>query len=86
MRRCTSGISSQRAGELGAQPEPHNTVGVLCLKRTIPAGQTANFEFFLGWRFPNRTPDWIGWDAPPGEGKTVIGNAMRRASKTRGKR
>ena len=36
--------------------------------------QTASFEFFLGWCFPNRTPDWIGWSAPPGEGKTLIGN------------
>jgi uncharacterized protein (DUF608 family) len=63
-----------KTGDLGAQPEPHNSVGVLCVKRTIPAGQTASFEFFLGWRFANRTPDWIGWDAPEGEGKTVIGN------------
>ena len=63
-----------KTGDLGAQSEPHNWVGVLCVKRTIPAGQTANFEFFLGWRFANRTPDWIGWDAPEGEGKTVIGN------------
>ena len=44
------------------------------MKRAIPAGQTANFEFILGWRFPNRTPDWCGWTAPPGEGKTIIGN------------
>ncbi len=63
-----------KSGELGAQPEPHNMVGVLCLKRTIAAGQTASFEFFLGWRFANRTPDWMGWDAPKGEGKTVVGN------------
>jgi non-lysosomal glucosylceramidase len=61
-------------GSLGPQPDPHNSVGVLCLRKTIPPGQTANFEFLLGWRFPNRTPDWIGWSAPPGEGKTVIGN------------
>ena len=64
-----------KSGSLGDQPQPHNTVGVLCLKRTIPAGQSANFEFALGWRFANRTPDWIGWDAPHGGGKTVIGNA-----------
>jgi uncharacterized protein (DUF608 family) len=63
-----------KTGDLGAQPEPHNSVAVLSVKRTIPAGQTAIFEFFLGWRFANRTPDWIGWDAPEGEGKTVIGN------------
>jgi uncharacterized protein (DUF608 family) len=64
-----------KTGDLGTQPEPHNMVGVLCMKRTIQAGQTADFEFLLGWRFANRTPDWIGWEAPPGEGKTVIGNA-----------
>jgi len=48
---------------------------VLSLKRTIAPGQTVRFEFFIGWRFPNRTPDWIGWPAPAGEGKTAIGNA-----------
>jgi uncharacterized protein (DUF608 family) len=63
-----------RAGELGPQPEPHNSVGVLCLSTRIAPGQTASLEFLLGWWFPNRTPDWIGWSAPPGEGKTVIGN------------
>jgi len=56
------------------QPESHNAVGVLCLKRTIPPGQTTSFQFLLGWRFPNRTPDWCGWSAPPGEGNTIIGN------------
>jgi non-lysosomal glucosylceramidase len=64
-----------RSGNLGAQPDEHNMVGVLCLQRTVPAGQTMSFEFFLGWRFANRTPDWMGWAAPEGEGKTVIGNA-----------
>jgi non-lysosomal glucosylceramidase len=63
-----------KSGDLGAQPEPHNAVGVVCLKKNIAPGQTASFEFLLGWRFPNRTPDWIGWEAPEGEGKTVIGN------------
>ncbi len=61
-------------GDLGAQSEPHDSVGALCLKKTIPPGETASFQFLLGWRFPNRTPDWCGWSAPPGEGKTVIGN------------
>lgn len=61
-------------GDLGAQPEARNTVGVLCLKRTIPPGGSANFPFLIGWRFPNRTPEWCGWSAPPGEAKTVIGN------------
>jgi uncharacterized protein (DUF608 family) len=63
-----------KTGEMGVQPESHNAVGVLCLKRTIPPGQTASFQFLLGWRFSNRTPDWCGWSAPPGEGETIIGN------------
>ena len=63
-----------KSGNLGAQPEPHNSVGVLCLRRTIAPGQTASFLFLLAWRFPNRTPDWCGWSAPPGEGNTIIGN------------
>ncbi len=63
-----------KAGDLGPQPEAHNAVGALCLQRTIAPGQSANFQFFLGWRFPNRTPDWCGWTASAGEGNTVIGN------------
>jgi non-lysosomal glucosylceramidase len=64
-----------KAGELDDESGARNLVGALCLSRKIPAGQTAPFEFMLGWRFPNRTPDWCGWEAPPGEGKTIIGNA-----------
>lgn len=64
-----------KSGEMGAQPKAQNAVGVICLTRRIPPGQTANFQFLLGWRFPNRTPDWCGWAAPPGEGKTIIGNS-----------
>ena len=64
-----------KLGSLGAQPEAHNAVGVLCMQKTIAPGEAANFQFLLGWRFANRTPDWCGWSAPPGEGKTIIGNA-----------
>ena len=63
-----------KAGSLGAEPQPHNAVGVLSLQTTIAPGETASFPFLLGWRFPNRTPDWCGWTAPEGEGNTVIGN------------
>ena len=63
-----------KTGNLGAQPEAHNAVGALCLQRTIAPGQSAIFQFFLGWRFANRTPDWCGWSAPKGEGNTIIGN------------
>ncbi len=63
-----------REGRLSAQPARRNSVGVLCLRKTIAPGQSAGFRFLLGWHFPNRTPEWCGWDAPPGEGNTVIGN------------
>jgi uncharacterized protein (DUF608 family) len=63
-----------RYGRLEEQPEPHNAVGALCLQRIIAPGQSADFRFLLGWHFPNRTPAWCGWEAPPGEENTVIGN------------
>ncbi len=61
-------------GDLGTQPEQCNLVAALCLRETIDPGQSATFQFLMGWHFPNRTPDWCGWEAPPGEGKTIIGN------------
>lgn len=61
-------------GQLGSEPDPHNTVGALCQHRTIPSGKAGTFTFLLAWHFPNRTPDWCGWSAPPGKGKTIIGN------------
>ncbi len=62
------------AGELGAEPDPHNGVAALCQQRSIAPGQSAAFTFVMAWHFPNRTPDWCGWTAPEGKGKTVIGN------------
>jgi non-lysosomal glucosylceramidase len=61
-------------GQLGTEPTPHNAVGALCQQRTIPPGQSRTITFLLAWHFPNRTPDWCGWDAPPGKGNTLIGN------------
>jgi uncharacterized protein (DUF608 family) len=63
-----------KAGSLGAAPDPHNSVGTLCLKRSVAPGAAVTFPFLLGWRFANRTPEWCGWDAPQGEGNTIIGN------------
>ena len=62
------------AGQLGTEPDPYNAVGVICQQRTIPPGQSGSFTFVLAWGFPNRTPDWCGWTAPPGKGQTLIGN------------
>ena len=63
-----------KAGSMGTPPEAHDSVGVLCVQKTLRPGETKQFEFLLGWRFANRTPAWCGWDSPPGEGNTVIGN------------
>ena len=63
-----------RDGQLQNEPELRNSVGVICQHNSIPAGGSASFTFLLAWNFPNRTPDWCGWSAPPGEGNTVIGN------------
>ena len=63
-----------KSGNMATTPQPHDSVGVLCMQKTIAPGQTHDFQFLLGWRFPNRTPDWSGWGAPQGQGQTIIGN------------
>ncbi|HEY6491471.1 MAG TPA: GH116 family glycosyl-hydrolase [Terracidiphilus sp.] len=63
-----------KSGRLGNTPDPHDKVGVLCVQKTIQPGHSEGFEFFLGWHFLNRTPEWCGWSAPPGDEKTIIGN------------
>ncbi len=63
-----------RDGELLAEPALRNAVGALCQQNRIPAGGSAEYTFLLAWHFPNRTPDWCGWSAPPGQGHTIIGN------------
>lgn len=61
-------------GRLVEEPDPRNSVGALCLRRELAPGQSGSFTFLLAWHFPNRTPEWCGWTAPPGREKTVIGN------------
>jgi uncharacterized protein (DUF608 family) len=63
-----------RNGRLNDEPQLHNAVGAICQQSSIPPGGSASFTFLLAWNFPNRTPDWCGWSAPPGEGATIIGN------------
>jgi len=63
-----------KTGDLGKPPDSQNLVGALCLQKTIAPGHSEEFPFLLGWHFPNRTPEWCGWDAPPGDEKTIIGN------------
>lgn len=62
-------------GSLGPEPDVRNTVGALCLERTLAPRASADFTFVLAWRFPNRTPEQCGWSAPKGDEKTIIGNA-----------
>ena len=61
-------------GELKNEPEQRSAIGALCQRTTVPAGQSVDLTFVLAWNFPNRTPDWCGWTAPPGLGATNIGN------------
>jgi uncharacterized protein (DUF608 family) len=65
-------------GSLGPEPEVRNTVGALCLERTIAPRASADFTFVLAWCFPNRTPEQCGWSAPKGDEKTIIGNAYSK--------
>ena len=61
-------------GALLHEPAARNAVGAVCRQQSIPPGGSAEFTFLLAWHFPNRTPEWCGWDFPPGEGQTIIGN------------
>jgi uncharacterized protein (DUF608 family) len=61
-------------GSLGAPSEPSTPVASISIRQTIPARATRSFRFLLAWRFPNRTPKSIGWEAPKGEENTLIGN------------
>jgi non-lysosomal glucosylceramidase len=63
-----------KTGQMNNEPSERNKVGVLCQSRTILPGDSGDFTFLLAWHFPNRTPEWCGWSAPPGKEKTVIGN------------
>ncbi len=72
-------------GELGPEPETRNAVGVVLQRATIAPRQSQTFTFLLAWHFPNRTPDWCGWDAPKGKGGTSIGNYYATRFEMRGR-
>lgn len=61
-------------GALLEEPAEPGLVGSLCVRNSIAPKSSATFTFVLAWHFPHRTPDWCGWQAPEGEGGTVIGN------------
>ena len=61
-------------GELGPEERVRDSVGSLCVQKSIAARSQAEFTFVLGWHFPNRTPDRCGWSAPEGEEAALLGN------------
>jgi len=63
-----------RDGELLNEPSAPSTVSSICQQVTILPNDSATVTFLLAWHFPNRTPNWCGWESPAGEGDTVIGN------------
>jgi uncharacterized protein (DUF608 family) len=63
-----------KQGRLDNEPTRRGTVGSVCLRREIAPGASADFTFVLAWRFPNRTPERMGWTAPKGLETTVVGN------------
>ena len=72
-----SGRVLPRDGQLRAEARPAQLVERFAKADldTRP-GEATPFHLYprLSWNFPNRTPDWCGWAAPAGEGKTIIGN------------
>jgi non-lysosomal glucosylceramidase len=63
-----------REGQLGDEPQLRNAVGTVCQRNSVAPGGQTTFTFLLAWHFPNRTPEWCGWTAPPGQSKAIIGN------------
>ena len=61
-------------GALTSDAPPKSPVGSIAVTQYVPAGRDAWVTFVIAWRFPNRTPERCGWEAPEGEQKTVVGN------------
>ena len=71
-RRFWDDFSSD--GELGPEHPVKDAVCSLCLQREIGPRAQADYTFLLAWHFPNRTPEYCGWEAPKGDERTIIGN------------
>jgi uncharacterized protein (DUF608 family) len=61
-------------GELGPDSADPGPVAAVCLQHDLAPGASATYTFLITWNYPNRTPDRCGWDAPEGQGASVIGN------------
>jgi non-lysosomal glucosylceramidase len=62
-------------GQLGPEAAERNSVGSVCLQRTIAPGAKAEFTFLLAWHFPNRTTAF-GWEELNGDTSGVDPNAI----------
>ncbi len=74
IRRCCFGMRFRRTEHCSTSRHRATQWARSANRRSIPAGGSAEFTFLLAWHFPNRTPEWCGWDFPQGEGQTIIGN------------
>jgi non-lysosomal glucosylceramidase len=61
-------------GRVGEESGERNSVGVVCIRREIAPGASADFTFVLAWHFPNRTTKRCGWSTSKGYEDFVIGN------------
>ncbi len=63
-----------KTGEIGKVVDPHSPIGSVSLRQDIPPGAQRAYRFLLAWHFPNRTPQWCGWESPRGKEKDLLGN------------
>jgi len=61
-------------GVLTSDTPPRSPVGSIAATQSVPAGREASVTFLIAWRFPNRTPERCGWQAPEGDEKSLVGN------------
>ena len=61
-------------GELTEEEASRDSIGSLCLQKTLKPREKTDFTFLLGWHFPNRTPAFSKWSAAKGEENTIVGN------------
>jgi len=61
-------------GALTSDAPPKSPVGSICVTQFVAAGREASVTLVIAWRFPNRTPERCGWQAPEGDEKTLVGN------------
>src|SRR5215470_13216011 len=61
-------------GALTGDAPPKSPVGSIAVTQSVSAGGEASVTFVIAWRFPNRTPERCGWEAPEGDEKSIVGN------------